>query len=58
MNSREHANRHLLALPSWKQEQREREFNDPHFDAGHDIKMRWIRDRQEAERATELEGKA
>jgi hypothetical protein len=53
MNSRDHANRHLLALPSWKQEQREREFNDPHFDAGHDFTMTW-RDRQEAEHATDI----
>jgi hypothetical protein len=56
MKSREHASRHLLALPSWKQEQLEREFNDPHFDAGHDHTMRW-RARQMANHAIELEGK-
>jgi hypothetical protein len=53
MNSREHANRHLLALPSWKQEQLEREANDPHFDAGHDFKMRWRR-HQERKHQEEL----
>jgi hypothetical protein len=56
MTSRDHANRHLLELPSWKQEQLQREANDPHFDAGHDFTMTW-RDRQEAEHARDLEGK-
>jgi hypothetical protein len=55
MTSRDHANRHLLALPSWKQEQLELEANDTHFDAGHDFTMRW--GRQMAEHARDIEGK-
>jgi hypothetical protein len=53
MNSRDHANRHLLALPSWKQEQLEREANDTTFNAAHNFTLAW-RDRQEAEHATDI----
>ena len=54
MTSREHAARHLLALPSWKQEQLESERHDTRFDAAHDFRMRW-RARQEANHAIELQ---
>jgi hypothetical protein len=54
MTSRDHAARHLLALPSWKQEQLESEWHDTSFDAAHDFRMRW-RARQEANHAIELQ---
>jgi hypothetical protein len=54
MKASEHAARHLLALPSWKQEQLESEWHDTGFDAAHDHTMRW-RARQEANHAQELQ---
>jgi hypothetical protein len=57
MKSTTCAARHLLALPSWKQEQLEREANDTTFNAAHNFTLAW-RDRQEANHAIELEGKA
>jgi hypothetical protein len=46
MTSREHAARHLLALPSWRQEQLESEWHDTSFDAAHDFRMRWRRQQE------------
>jgi hypothetical protein len=54
VKSADHAARHLLALPSWKQEELERNWHDTTFDAAHDFTMRWRR-QQERNHAREIQ---
>ncbi len=52
MRASEHAARHLLALPSWKQEELDRQARDTNYVHVHDFTMRW---KQEQAHARDIE---
>jgi len=56
MTASQHAERHLLALPSWLREQLEQQVSDTTYVHAHDFTMRW-REKQARDHQSKLEGK-